>query len=123
MHVMKEVSPYAVITEAAKKRRLQNRLLVQCLDTDIYRFISDEVFSEPSSVLLLVWINVTRRLADNLGQGGAKLVYYGVPPCFHKAIMESLHVNILANDLKILIRELYRDVHYHVESNEGILHF
>ncbi|KAL5108703.1 eEF1A lysine and N-terminal methyltransferase [Taenia crassiceps] len=91
MHVVKEVGTYAVITEAAKKRRLQNRILVQCLDADIYRFISDEAFSEPSSILLLAWINVTRRLADTLGQGGAKLVYYGVPPCFHKAVMESLH--------------------------------
>ncbi|KAH9284764.1 hypothetical protein ECG_02724 [Echinococcus granulosus] len=119
MHVMKELNPYAVITEAAKKRRPQNRLLVQCLDADIYRFISDEVFSEPSSILLLVWISVTRRLADSLGQGDAKHVYYGVPPCFHKAIMESLHVNIQADDLKAFIQELYCDVHHQVDSVEG----
>ncbi|VDK40427.1 unnamed protein product [Taenia asiatica] len=123
MHIMKEVSPYAVITEAARRRRLQNRLVVQCFDTDIYRFISDEAFSEPSSILLLVWINITRRLAGTLGHGGAKLVYYGVPPCFHKIIMESLCINIPTDDLKTLIREIYRDVHYQVELDEGILRF
>ncbi|VDM35440.1 unnamed protein product [Hydatigera taeniaeformis] len=86
---------------------------------NIYRFISDEVFSEPSSILLLVWINVSRRFAGVLGQDGAKFIYYGVPPCLHKAVMEFLHVHILADDLKTLIQELYPAVHFQVELNEG----
>nr|CDS32073.1 methyltransferase protein 13 [Hymenolepis microstoma] len=118
MKEIKENPPYALITEALKKRKPPPRLLVQSLTSgNVYRFISSDGFSDPLAILLLTWITLTRRLADNLGYLGAKFFYQGVPPSLHKAIMSQLCVEIEEDSLKNLANELNSDIKY-VESQE-----
>ncbi|KAM3173565.1 hypothetical protein ACTXT7_012266 [Hymenolepis weldensis] len=118
MRGIKGIPPYALITEALKKRKPPPRLLVQNLTSgNVYRFISSDGFSDPLAILLLTWITLTRRLADNLGYLGAKFFYQGVPPCLHKAIMNQLCVKIDEDSLKSLANDLNSDIKY-VESQE-----
>ena len=121
MRVVKSSGPYAVITEAAKKRKSQFRILVRRLDSDIYRFISDEIFSEPASILLLTWITIARLMNDSMGRKTGNFVYLGVPPCFHKSLMRNLRVGIQEEELNGLLKELSGDVEFEKETKEGIL--
>lgn len=118
MREIKEIPPYALITEALKKRKPPPRLLVRNLNSgNVYRFISSDGFSDPLAILLLTWITLTRRLADNLGYLGAKFLYQGVPSCLHKAIMNQLCVKIDGDSLKSLANDLNSDIKY-IESQE-----
>ncbi|KAM7536185.1 hypothetical protein Aperf_G00000102185 [Anoplocephala perfoliata] len=119
MREIKANPPYALITEALKKRKPPPRLLVRTLDPgNVYRFISTETFSEASSILLITWITLTRRLADTLGHLGAKFIHFGVPPCLHKAIMNHLYLNVEDENLKNLVKEINPDTKFHESPSE-----
>lgn len=120
MREIRASPPYALITEALKKRKPPPRLLVQTLDPgNVYRFFSSEAFSEASSILLITWITLTRRLADTLGHLGTKFIYFGVPPCLHKAVMNHLWLNIEEKNLKSLVKEVNPDAKFHEGPSEG----
>ena len=119
MRVVKACGDYAIITEVAKKRKSQFRILVRRLDSEIYRFLSDEIFSEPASFLLLTWLTVSRLLTDTVGQSSGNLVFLGVPPCFHKSVMENLRIGIQEEESKGLLGELCRDIHFQDGIEEG----
>lgn len=112
-------APYALITEALKKRKPPPRLLVQTLTSDcVYRFISSDGFSDPLAILLLTWITLTRRLADNLGYLGAKFFFQGVPPCLHKAIISQLCVKIEEEGLRDLATDLNSEITHATEEDQ-----
>uniref|UniRef100_A0A5K3FGT9 Methyltranfer_dom domain-containing protein n=1 Tax=Mesocestoides corti TaxID=53468 RepID=A0A5K3FGT9_MESCO len=117
MQIIKERNPYAVITERSKRRKGKYHLLVDRLDTDLFRVISSDTFFEPSSVIVFTWIVVARLFATSLKGGNGRFVYLGVPPCLQPSLINSIELGPQSESIQPLIQMLCPEVHIREKCN------